>query len=98
MKKHRISLLAASLASLLASFTLILSPYFLGLAIDSMLGQGQVDFEGVSYYLTLTLVVYVLSFSFTSLSSLIANRVSVAIVSDLRTKVHNHLNKFKNWL
>ena len=92
MKKYSVSLIVAGVCSFIASLTLILSPYFLGLAIDGMVGLGEVDFSVVSYFLSLVLLMYVFSFLFSILSNMVANRVAIRVVSNLRFRVHEHLN------
>lgn len=92
MKKHRGSLFLAAFFSFVSSLSLILTPFYLGLAIDFMLGKGVVDFSGVSSNLSVALVMYAFNFVFSCLSSLISNRVSVKIVEDLREQVHVHLD------
>ncbi len=93
MKKHTSSLILAAVASFVASLCLILTPFYLGRAIDFMVGVNTVNFMGVSYNLSLALFMYILSFVFTSISSLVSNRVSVSVVKDIRNDVHTHLNE-----
>ena len=64
MKKHRISLLIAAACSFVSSLSLILTPFYLGLAIDFMIGVDHVDFDGVSRNLSLALLMYGLNFVF----------------------------------
>lgn len=92
MKKHRISLLIAAACSFVSSLSLILTPFYLGLAIDFMIGVDQVDFDGVSRNLSLALLMYGLNFVFSCFSSILSNRIAVTIVEDLREKVHVHLD------
>ena len=69
MKKHTSSLILAAVASFVASLCLILTPFYLGRAIDFMVGVNTVNFMGVSYNLSLALFMYILSFVFTSIST-----------------------------
>lgn len=93
MRKYKVTLGISVILSLIASLTLILTPYYLGEGIDLMVGQGLVDFGGIRKYLLIVVVMYLISFVATWCVSLLANRVSIKFVEDLRKKLKNHVTK-----
>ncbi|CAM4277027.1 ABC transporter ATP-binding protein [Erysipelothrix aquatica] len=95
MKKTKVYLLLSItiVCSLLAAITLVLTPFYLGKAIDFMIGKDNVDMVGVVEMLKIALMLYASNFILTWLVSLFANQVSVGIVGSLREKLFAHINK-----
>lgn len=95
MKKTKVYLLLSItiVCSLLAAITLVLTPFYLGKAIDFMIGKDNVDMVGVVEMLKIALMLYGANFMLTWLVSLFANQVSVGIVGSLREKLFAHINK-----
>lgn len=95
MKKTKVYLLLSItiVCSLLAAITLVLTPFYLGKAIDFMIGKDNVDMVGVVDMLKIALMLYASNFILTWLVSLFANQVSVGIVGSLRGKLFAHINK-----
>ncbi len=95
MKKTKVYLLLSItiVCSLLAAITLVLTPFYLGKAIDFMIGKDNVDMVGVVEMLKIALMLYGSNFILTWLVSLFANQVSVGIVGSLREKLFAHINK-----
>ncbi|WP_159649017.1 ABC transporter ATP-binding protein [Erysipelothrix aquatica] len=95
MKKAKVYLLLSItiVCSLLAAITLVLTPFYLGKAIDFMIGKDNVDMVGVVEMLKIALMLYGANFMLTWLVSLFANQVSVGVVGRLREKLFAHINK-----
>ncbi|WP_159634422.1 ABC transporter ATP-binding protein [Erysipelothrix anatis] len=95
MKKTKVYLLLSItiVCSLLAAITLVLTPFYLGKAIDFMIGKDNVDMVGVVEMLKIALMLYGANFILTWLVSLFANQVSVGVVGSLREKLFAHINK-----
>ncbi|WP_166082669.1 ABC transporter ATP-binding protein [Erysipelothrix anatis] len=95
MKKTKVYLLLSItiICSLLAAITLVLTPFYLGKAIDFMIGKDNVDMVGVVEMLKIALMLYGANFILTWLVSLFANQVSVGVVGSLREKLFAHINK-----
>lgn len=92
-KKDKFSLVLCIIASFISSLTLVMTPFYLGKAIDLMVGQGNVDMEGVFYYLSMTAVFYLINFAAGWVSMLIANNISINFVKELRIKLQNHISR-----
>jgi len=82
------------LSVLLAGVTVILTlyvPYIFGEAIDTLIGQGSVDFNSLSYYLFKISIIVVLIGVFTWIMNIVNNKLTYRVVEDIRNKVINHL-------
>lgn len=91
--KFKIRIVIISIFALMASLTLVLSPYYLGFAIDGMIGIGNVDFQSVINYLSIAALMYVLNFILTWIVALVANSFAVNLVYNLRNKLKLKLSK-----
>lgn len=89
--KNKLGLVLTVLIALLASLCLVLAPYFLGLAIDGMIGIGKVQFNTVKHYLILTAAVYLLNFLLTWLVALVSQYIATNTVSKMRTELKKRL-------
>ncbi len=69
----------------------LLIPFFCGKAIDFMLGEGQVSFEGVLKTVAVIGVTMLLSAAAQHLSSLCNNKVTYSVCRDLRNRVSDKL-------
>ena len=70
----------------------LLIPFFCGKAIDHMLGEGRVSFEGVLQTVVIIAVTMLLSAVSQHLSSLCNNKVTYCVCRDLRNSVSSKLN------
>ena len=70
----------------------LLIPFFCGKAIDHMLGEGRVSFEGVLQTAVIIAVTMLLSAVSQHLSSLCNNKVTYCVCRDLRNSVSSKLN------
>lgn len=91
--KFKIRIVIISILALMASLTLVLSPYYLGFAIDGMIGIGNVDFQSVINYLSIAALMYVLNFILTWIVALVSNSFAVNLVYNLRNKLKLKLSK-----
>lgn len=89
----KIRIVIISILALMASLTLVLSPYYLGFAIDGMIGIGNVDFQSVINCLSIAALMYVLNFILTWIVALVANSFAVNLVYNLRNKLKLKLSK-----
>ena len=87
MKKYIFRIVVILVASFVSSLTLILSPFFLGRAIDLM----TTDLFQVKNLLLLTLGLYILSALFNFFSAFLSHRLAIAVVSDLRKQLFDRL-------
>ena len=85
-------LFMSMLSAALSCLTLILTPYYLGIAMDAMMGVGTVDFERVTHYLIMASLMYGVHFISTWACGWLANIVSVNFVSSLRMALKTHLD------
>lgn len=89
----KIRVFAISILALVSSLTLVLSPYYLGFAIDGMVGVDNVDLKAVVYFLSIAALMYILNFVLTWIVALVANSFAVNLVYDLRNKLKLKLSK-----
>lgn len=77
------------LSILLAAVSVVLQlyvPVLFGDAIDGIIGEGKVDFEKVTYYLSRILVLVIVSGIATFVMNMINNRMTYRVVRDIRAK------------
>lgn len=86
LRKYRLSLGLAGLAAILSNVAAMMTPLLLGLAIDAMVGKGQVDFAVVTYYGSWILLFYALQFIFAWILNNRANDIALKEVSNLRQR------------
>ena len=87
MSKNIFKISIILLASFLSSLALILSPFYLGKAIDLM----TTDLLQVKHLLLLTLTLYIVSSLFNFFSAYLSHRLAISVVSDLRKKLFDRL-------
>lgn len=80
-------LLLCTITGFISSLALVITPYFLGKAIDSMVGYQNVDIEQVLKMLVFAATAYSVNFIFGWITNRIANRISVNFVSSLREEM-----------
>ncbi|MBK2402704.1 ABC transporter ATP-binding protein [Erysipelothrix sp. strain 2 (EsS2-6-Brazil)] len=85
MRNNKKLLLLCVLASIISSFALVITPYFLGKAIDGMVGYQNVDLQFATKMLSYTAVAYFMHFILSWATNRMANRFSVRFVSNLRS-------------
>lgn len=88
----KLQVVVIALLAFVSSITLVLSPYYLGFAIDSMVGVSNVDFQSVIKYMGIAGVMYLLNFILTWAVALVSNNVAVNYVYHLRNKLKDKLN------
>lgn len=92
-RKYRKTIILCLILSLISSVTLVLSPFYLGEAIDVMIGIGNVDMPVVVYYIGIVAACYSMHFITTWIVSLLANYVAVNYVEVIRERLKNHVEK-----
>lgn len=92
-KKYKIAFILAAIVALFGSITLVLSPYFLGLAIDKMIGQNNVDMLVVVINLMFAFGLYGANFIITWCVALFSNKIAVDFVKSLRNQLKVKLSK-----
>ena len=82
------------LSIVLASASVILQlyvPILFGDAIDEIVGEGQVNFDSMWYYLSRILVMVIVSGAATWIMNIINNRMTYNTVRDIRAKAIRHI-------
>lgn len=87
MRKFKLMLLLCTITGFISSLALVITPYFLGKAIDSMVGYQNVDIEQVLKMLVFAATAYSVNFILGWITNRIANRISVNFVSSLRNEM-----------
>ena len=83
-------------SSVLASASVILQlyvPILFGDAIDEIVGEGQVNFDSMWYYLSRILVMVIVSGAATWIMNIINNRMTYNTVRDIRAKAIRHIQE-----
>lgn len=84
------------LSIVLASASVILQlyvPILFGDAIDEIVGEGQVNFDSMWYYLSRILVMMIVSGAATWIMNIINNRMTYNTVRDIRAKAIRHIQE-----
>ena len=84
------------LSIVLASASVILQlyvPILFGGAIDEIVGEGQVNFDSMWYYLSRILVMVIVSGAATWIMNIINNRMTYNTVRDIRAKAIRHIQE-----
>lgn len=84
------------LSIVLASASVILQlyvPILFGDAIDKIVGEGQVNFDSMWYYLSRILVMVIVSGAATWIMNIINNRMTYNTVRDIRAKAIRHIQE-----
>ena len=88
-------ILLSVLCALLANSMTIAAPFLIGVAVDDMIGAGAVDFERIFVTLAELAGLYLVGFLFSLLLQILAGRISLTVVSRLRTQVYAKLSHAK---
>ena len=88
-----IKLVVALVLSLISSYFLVLSPRYIGNAVDLMIGKDNVELSSVIKILKKTGVLFVLYFLMTWLVSYIANNIAITFVKELRNELQKKINR-----
>ena len=83
------NLLWSLVFAIVGNFAMVLTPFYLGLAIDAMVSQGNVDLVLVKTYLSYAVILYIVSFVFVWIS----NNISFSIASDFVTSIRDKVQK-----
>lgn len=79
--------------SFIAAYILVLTPKYLGSAVDLMVGKGNVDLSGVRKILLFSLGLYSAYFMLTWFVSWFANQIAVRFVKNIRSQLEYRLNR-----
>lgn len=95
MKKYRLWIIGSVcvVLSLVSAYLLVLTPKYIGDAVDVMVGENNVDIVHVRNILIVAVVMYAVYFILSWMTSLIANQVSVLAVQSIRNKLEYRLNR-----
>ena len=85
------NLLWSLVFAIVGNFAMVLTPFYLGLAIDAMVSQGNVDLVLVKTYLSYAVILYIVSFVFVWISNNISFSIASDFVTSIRDKVQNKL-------
>lgn len=92
LKTKKLSVLLSLSFAIIGNFAMVLTPFYLGLAIDYMIDEA-VNFELVRFNLMRALQLYILSFIFVWLSNYISFVIGSDVVKDLRNQIQEKLFK-----
>lgn len=95
-KSHKrivVKLVFALTLSLISSYFLVLSPKYIGDAVDLMIGKDNVDLQAVIEILKKTSILFVMYFLMTWLVSYISNNIAITFVRDLRNDLQRRINR-----
>ena len=92
-KKLKVKLGFTTLLAFLSSLSLVVSPYFLGLAIDSMIGKDTVDVVHVISNLIVALLMYGSNFVLTWIVALVSNGIAVDTVYEIRMRLKEKMTR-----
>lgn len=93
LKDKKLGVSFSLLFSILGNLALVITPFYLGNAIDAMVSKSNVDFTLVKTYLLNALLLYILSFIFVWISNYISFLISATVVSDIREKIQDKLSR-----
>lgn len=92
-KKHTIFLVLSLLCSFINSIAEVLVPVFSGLAIDCLIGKGEVDFVGLKKYILFIIICIVVYFIFEWLQETFESMLSNRTSKTLRDEIYKKFNK-----
>ena len=90
--EHKYWMLLAIVTTIFSNVFALIGPDLSGKAVDCILGKGNVDFGGVTYYCIWMAVFYVSSAALSYVLSRILIRVSRRVVFKMRAQVFNNLS------
>ena len=88
--KYIPSVLLLVVLSFLSSLALVLSPYFIGIAVDGMI-VGHSDFKILANYMLIIGSLYLLYFFFTFILGLMSNHLAIKIAKEKRNSINNKI-------
>ncbi len=91
--KYGFEILICILLSIVSSYLLVLSPKYIGDAVDLMIGVNQVELQVVLKILSLAMLLYIIYFISTWIISYLSNSIALTIVHDFRNKLEHTINR-----
>ncbi|GAB2023562.1 ABC transporter ATP-binding protein [Pseudolactococcus yaeyamensis] len=89
----RLELILSIIFGLASGITVVLTTYYIGLSVDQMVNQGQVNFSTLRHILTLLVGVLLVTVISQWLIQRLSNRLSYRSVAVLRKDTYEHLNQ-----
>ncbi|MFZ2648167.1 MAG: ABC transporter ATP-binding protein [Lactococcus chungangensis] len=89
----RLELILSIILGLASGVTVVLTTYYIGLSVDQMVHQGQVNFSTLRYILMRLVVVLLVTVISQWLIQRLSNRLSYRSVAVLRKDAYEHLNQ-----
>lgn len=93
VSKYKGYMFASLIFALISNVLIAFMPLIVGKAIDKIIAQGKVDFDGLVRTIIILGIIYVVSALFTWLFTIVANIVAYSTVKDLRNEA---LSKISN--
>ena len=93
VKKYRLFVFFSVFCAALTSVIQLLIPIFCGDAIDYMLGEGQVSFEGVLRYVIYIVVAALIGAAAQQILAVCNNRVTYCVSRDLRNEADRKIHR-----
>lgn len=91
--KYGSIILLCILLSMISSYLLVLSPKYIGDAVDLMIGVNQVNLKLVFNILSFALILYIIYFICTWIIAYLSNSIALSIVRDFRKDLEYTLNR-----
>lgn len=92
VSKYKWYMFASLIFALISNVLIAFMPLIVGKAIDKIIGEGRVDFEGLVKTIIILGIIYVISALFTWLFTIVANIVAYNTVKDLRNEALSKIN------
>ncbi|HZJ87467.1 MAG TPA: ABC transporter ATP-binding protein [Erysipelothrix sp.] len=91
LKNKKMVVLLSLTFALIGNLAMVVTPFYLGQAIDHMIGKNNVAYTLVGHYLKTALLLYLISFVFVWLSNYISFVVSSTITEEIRHEIQTKL-------
>ena len=91
LKNKKIAVFISLFFAVIGNLAMVITPFYLGKAIDQMLGQNLVDFNLVKSYLLKAFVLYLISFIFVWISNYVSFFISSEITGQIRSEIQTKL-------
>lgn len=93
LKNKKVAVFFSLMMAIIGNLAMVITPYFLGIAIDQMLGTASVNFELVKTNLLWALVLYGVSFVFVWISNYLSFILAAKITQEVRDQVQGKLTR-----
>lgn len=93
LKQNKILLSLSFICAIIAVFSSLSAPIFVGKAVDSMTSKGNVDFKALIKFIIILTIIYVVGAIVTWVLTYLTNGISYKTANSLRNDLFSKLNK-----